>query len=392
MKAVFIHDHPFLTDGNNYYSDKLPYSTWLRYLQFFNKLEVFSRVVASVDGEGLPLSSGNNVTFTAAPNISQVSSFGRTRMFQRARLKKIISSCDAVIARLPSEYGLMGIQLARELGKSVVVEVVGCPWDALWNYGGVKSKLYAPILTYRVKKAVKYSDFVIYVSQTFLQSRYPASKSSYITAISNVEIPHLSTRILNRRLERIARFDCNFVIFGLIGSLKSRYKGVHVAIEALSILVRTVPNARLRILGGGDPDPYLKLMKKFGLSQEHVSFDGLLPTGDPVFNWLDDIDIYLQPSFQEGVPRSLIEAMSRGCPALASTAGGIPELLNGEATFSPGDVQKMFLLMRKSLENRDWLAQQAARNFNVAESYNKSILDARRIKFFNTFASTIKSG
>jgi hypothetical protein len=41
------------------------------------------------------------------------------------------------------------------LNKKLVVEVVGCAWDSLWNYGNLKAKMYAPILTYRMKKAVK---------------------------------------------------------------------------------------------------------------------------------------------------------------------------------------------------------------------------------------------
>src|SRR5690625_396249 len=53
-----------------------------------------------------------------------------------------------------------------------------------------------------------------------------------------------------------------------------------------------------------------------------------------VFDWLETIDLYAQPSRQEGLPRALIESMSRGVPAFGANTAGIPELLENEFIFS----------------------------------------------------------
>ena len=56
--------------------------------------------------------------------------------------------------------------------------------------------------------------------------------------------------------------------------------------------------------------PWMQEAKKMNVSN-FIQFDGTLPSGQKVYDWLDEVDIYLQPSFQEGLPRALIEAMSR---------------------------------------------------------------------------------
>ena len=62
--------------------------------------------------------------------------------------------------------------------------------------------------------------------------------------------------------------------------------------------------------------------------RDRIVSRGRIPTGAPIFEFLDSLDLYLQFSRGgEGLPRALVEGMSRGCPAIGSTVGGIPELL-----------------------------------------------------------------
>jgi glycosyltransferase involved in cell wall biosynthesis len=292
----------------------------------------------------------------------------------------LILKYDVVIARLPSEYGLMAVELANKLNKKLVVEVVGCAWDSLWNYGNLKAKMYAPILTYRMKKAVKNADFISYVSQEFLQSRYSGSEKAITVSVSNVEIPLLNEDILKKRLEKI-ELKNEKIVFGLIGSFKTKYKGIHDAIPVLGKLSKKYPNLEFRILGSGNPDEYIEMAKQYNI-EDKVFFDGVLPSGEAVFKWIDNIDVYIHPSYQEGVPRALIEAMSRGCPSIASTAGGIPELLDKNLTFNPSDKNKFYEILEKNIFSIEWRIEQARRNFEKSKEYQKDILDKRRFDFF----------
>ena len=53
-----------------------------------------------------------------------------------------------------------------------------------------------------------------------------------------------------------------------------------------------------------------------------------IKVGDEFGHTNDNIDVFIMPSLQEGLPRSMVEAMSRGCNVIGSRVGGIPELLD----------------------------------------------------------------
>ena len=119
---------------------------------------------------------------------------------------------------------------------------------------------------------------------------------------------------------------------------------------------------------------------------ENARFCGTLASGTAVNQWLDDIDLYIQPSLTEGLPRALIEAMSRGCPALGSGAGGIPELLAPECIHKPGDSATLAKMLETAIQDKDWQKSQAARNFREAAAYDSKVLDDIRREFWLDFA------
>jgi len=118
--------------------------------------------------------------------------------------------------------------------------------------------------------------------------------------------------------------------------------------------------------------------------ENSVIFDGVLPAGEAVYQWLDQIDLYIQPSLTEGLPRALIEAMSRGCPAIGSRVGGIPELLQEDCMHNPKNYKELGKLILNSL-NQDWMKEQAQRNFHVAKNYYKDVLGRKRTMFWEKF-------
>jgi len=296
-------------------------------------------------------------------------------------LAAVIESFDAVIARMPSETGLLGAALARKFKKRLLIELAGCTWDGLWNYGSWKAKLYAPVRFWRVRRAVRLAPFVLYVSRIFLPRRYPTHGIS--ACVSDVEIPFPNPVILSQRERRIHGARDPFIL-GLIGRLDNKTKGIQTAINALAEYKGKIPNFELRILGEGDPEQWQKLVRQHEL-ENRVRFCGTVPSGQPVRDWLDDVDLYLQPSFQEGLPRALVEAMSRACPAIGSTAGGIPELLPPEYLFRPGDAAELSRLICEISSDTERQTSLAQRNFQVAQGFSSNILNAQRTAFWKKF-------
>jgi glycosyltransferase involved in cell wall biosynthesis len=392
MKAAFCYDHVFVRAGGGeiYSSGAFSASSWQRYLAVFDELVVISRCRRLGEHErldGLNRASAPGVSFVFVPSLAGVTDLLTRRAEVRAALRSAVAGVDGVVVRLPSAIGSRAVEVARELDKPIAAEVVGCPWDALWNYGSWLGKVYAPVAAWRTRRAVRRARHVLYVTGAFLQRRYPALGKT--TFASNVEIPTPAPEVLDRRLERIAAQGPSRVL-GLIGSIGHRYKGVHTAIEALARLSAELPQLELRVLGGGDPGPLMALADRLGVAAR-VRFCGRLPGGRPVLDWLDQVDIYLQPSFQEGLPRALIEAMSRGCPAIGSTAGGIPELLEPAWRHRPGDAPALARLIRRLALDEDARAAAARRNFQCARNYGASELQSRRQAFWSAFAEQVRT-
>ncbi|MDD3519038.1 MAG: glycosyltransferase, partial [Chromatiales bacterium] len=305
LRLVFAHDHRFVRDGDRYLSaGQFNANTWQRYLDICDELVVVARegkIQSGMQTGDYNVASRPAVSFRFVPDLAGAGAFLLHRQAARRIMHAEVANADGVIARLPSETGLLAIEVARQQHKPWAVEVVGCAWDALWNYGNLQGKLYAPVMSRRMRQAVARAPFATYVTQSFLQHRYPC-EAGIVSACSDVDLAPPRTDVLTARLARACETDRKAVVFGLIGTLKGRYKGIQTAIAALAQIRSWHPDCRLRILGSGDPEPWRRLAQGFGIA-DAVTFDGVLPSGEPVLDWLDEIDVYLQPSLQEGLPR-----------------------------------------------------------------------------------------
>lgn len=104
---------------------------------------------------------------------------------------------------------------------------------------------------------------------------------------------------------------------------------------------------------------------------------------------LDTCDIYVQPSLQEGLPRALIEAMSRGCPCIGARTAGIPELLPEECLTSRGSAGAIAGAVSAML--RSDLSRYACESCRTALAYQGPVLDARRKAFFDRIRREVAS-
>lgn len=101
-----------------------------------------------------------------------------------------------------------------------------------------------------------------------------------------------------------------------------RPKGVHVLLEALADLRDRGRSFTLDVLGTGPYEEELKALAKELELDDTVKFRGFqdLPG---VLTHMDQADVFVFPSFGEGMPRVLLEAMARGLPIIATDVGGI---------------------------------------------------------------------
>jgi glycosyltransferase involved in cell wall biosynthesis len=381
MQLLFVHDHRFYRDdsGAVFTSGSLPAEVWDRYLAHFDSVHVIGR-----DGGQLPAnakyahSNRPGVTFDLIPNVTYRQLVLGSKAL-RGRLRSNVEACDAAVLRLPSELGFIAAAQCRNLRKPYAVEMVGCAWDAMRNHGSWSAWLYSPLFYQRTRRALRRSPLTLYVTSRWLQQRYPTDGKAY--AASDVEIEPMTKGQLQSRRARLREVtEGKPPELGTVASLRIQSKGIQTALGALEILRNEGFDLRYRVLGGGDPSPWISLAKRHGVA-DLVSFDGVRPAGEGVRQWLDTVDIHLQPSFQEGLPRATVEAMSRGAACIGSTCGGIPELLPPERLHEPGDVAGLAARIRALATDPRQLAEASAADLETSLAFRPERLAAIRSEF-----------
>ena len=381
MRLLFVHDHRFYrgASGSIYTSGSLPAEVWERYLAHFDSVVVVGR-----DGGPMPADSNFALSSRAGVNFELLSDISYGQMVRgskrlRKQVRACVEGCDAAILRLPSELGFLAASECRKAGRAYAVEMVGCAWDAMRNHGARAARLYAPIFYLRTRRALRRAPRVLYVTRQWLQRRYPTNGAS--SGASDVEIAPLNEREEQARRDRLLRIGKGEPPeLGTVASLRIRSKGIQTALAALEALRKEGIELRYRVLGGGDASPWIALAERHGVA-DLVSFDGVRPAGKGVAGWLDSIDIHLQPSFQEGLPRATVEAMSRGAACIGSTCGGIPELLPADRLHEPGDVALLATRIRALATDPVALAEASARDFETSLAFLPERLAAIRSQF-----------
>lgn len=301
-----------------------------------------------------------------------------------AKIESAMKDCDLVVGRCPSIAAYKAAGVARKLKKPFFAESMGCAWDAYWNHG-IVGKVIAPYMFFKMKNVVKNADYALYVTSEFLQKRYPCKNDSI--AASNVLIEKIDEAVLQKRVGKEAD---EVITLMTTAAVNVKYKGQQFVIRAIPKLNKLGVRVKYVLVGEGD-DSYLRSeAERLGVS-EQVEFKGRMPL-DEVLELLDEADVYIQPSLQEGLPRAMIEAMSRGCACIGAKTAGIPELIDGEFVVRRKNVLDIVDRVYKYTELSDEQRSEISRrNFEEAKKYEADCLNARREAYYQIVKDKISS-
>lgn len=112
-------------------------------------------------------------------------------------------------------------------------------------------------------------------------------------------------------------------VIGVIGRLNPE-KGQRVFLKAMERIVRPYPQWKGLIIGDGRDRSMLERQCQENGLDKAVIFAGYR---EDMANYYQFLDLLVLPSLSEGLPNTVLEAMSFGIPVLASAVGGVPEVL-----------------------------------------------------------------
>ncbi len=367
-------------DGAVWTSTTFPYPFWERYLEVFDEVNVIARAapVPSVPS-GWRRVDGPGVHFSAVPYYVGPLQFLKKRKTVKEKILSSFKDTDAIIMRMGSVLGgILRKELLRR-NHPFAVEVVADPYD-VFAPGAFAHPLrpYLRIVGYRkLRRVCRESVATAYVTRDALQRRYPGGEQTHMAYFSDVEIPDAAFVRQGRTYGSTPK-PLKLI---MVGGLNQLYKAPHILVDAMAKVVKQV-DAVLTFVGDGKHRPELaEQAKKLGIADK-VIFRGELTGGKAVLDELDRQDVFVLPSFQEGLPRAMVEAMARGLPCVGSTVGGIPELLGKDDVVPPGDAAALAAKIVEVAKNPGRLAAMSARNVIKAQEYTEAPLRKRRVAFY----------
>lgn len=377
------------TSGNLYNSGTYGSEFWQRYLQVADHITLVMRKESVIYEPDEAQKRFNIIDTTKIDFVELPDKFSSIKTFLKPSTRKKMKSTvfeqlqknDGAIIRLPGAE--FAVKCANKLNKPYLVEVVGCPFDSFWNHS-LFGKILAIPSWFRLKSALKKAKNAIYVTNEFLQKRYPTKGNS--VGCSDVSIKN------TEKFEDICTSknkDKDKIIMGTAAAIDVRYKGQQYVIRALSELKKQgICNFEYQIAGIGDSSYLKSQIIKYNVEDE-VKIVGSIPH-DQISDWYKNLDVYIQPSKQEGLPRSLVEAMNAGVASVGSKIAGIPELLDDESVFKKGNVKEICKILIK-FSDEDFRMEKAEKCYKKSLEYNSEILNKRRLDFIRRVFSNSKN-
>lgn len=196
---------------------------------------------------------------------------------------------------------------------------------------------------YAVRKVVDKSDVIIALSEywkEYFKNEFPTKRVEIIKNVISAPVVHK---------QQTGYFTLLFL--GLLG----KNKGIYDLLECIwDHKVEFQGILKLYIGGNGEIEHVKQLIKEYGI-EDIVIFEGWV-SGDKKIELLNKSDAYILPSYKEGLPISILEAMSYGMPIISTPVGGIPEIVsNGENGYlvEPGNKEDIYKAIISLLNNTD---------------------------------------
>lgn len=379
----FVTEGRFVRNDNGVYTQGgFPYRLWERYLSVFERITIVARVRQDGGGADGFRSDGPNVSFWDLPYYEGPRDYLRVRRCFKQRINAVVDSIEkehaSVICRVPGLIGGKMAELLKKDEQEYACEIVGDPWD-VYAPGSLNSPL-RPFLrlyfTLQLKRQVSSAEQALYVTENYLQGRYPAKKAVFVTNASNVQIKDADIRPRGS----YSGFGSAINLLS-IGSLDQLYKAPDIILKAVRELYKLGVICNLVWVGGGRYlNSMIQLAERLKISHQ-VRFVGSVEH-DSVYDYIRRSDLYLQVSRTEGLPRALIEAMSHGIVCIGTRVGGIPELLNDEVLIHKNSVSELVSCILKLVNDIELCNSCSHYNINQSIRYTEKKLQAKREAFY----------
>ena len=243
------------------------------------------------------------------------------------------------------------LHIARRSGRKVILHIHASRFKDYYNEADQKGKNW-------ILSTLLAADLLVVLSQSWKDW----FESIGVPAVQ-IEILHnITASPVLREIPDNGR--TNFLFLGEIGERK----GVFDIIQAISAHKNVLKDEILFQIGGNRHEKELREAIHESTLDNFVKFAGFV-FGDKKIEMLNQADVFILPSRNEGLPISILEAMSYGCAIISTPVGGIPEVVTDNGILvEPGNIEEIYEAMLR-LTDRKLVKEMGARSREAVQSY-----------------------
>lgn len=175
--------------------------------------------------------------------------------------------------------------------------------------------------------------------------------------------------------------NMNVLFLGRLGKRKGSYD----LVEALPNVLKEVPEAQFFLGGDGEINKTQQIIEQKGL-QNSIKLLGWLQDDQKV-EYLKKCSVFILPSYQEGMPMSVLEAMSYGLAVLSTNAGGIPQIIDNGVDgvrIEAGEVDQIEKSLIELLRSIEWKKKLAQAGYEkVKKEFNAEVLTNELVQIYS---------
>lgn len=242
------------------------------------------------------------------------------------------------------------VRLGKLLGKKVVLHIHG---------GGFKE--YYVTKPRWIISVLDKCDAIITLSDSWKQFFQSITKCPNIFVVENIVVRPIQ-KTIGKDTDRL-----HLLFLGLIAEAK----GIFDLLEALHDNANIFHDKVILHIGGDGKVQELKeKLNCYGLN-DMVVYEGFV-SGKKKTDLLLKSDAFILPSYTEGLPVSILEAMSYSMPILSTPVGGIPEVVKDGVNgflFTPGDKLAMVASITRLLEDKDRKKIMGNKSYKIVQPY-----------------------
>lgn len=291
----------------------------------------------------------------------------------RIRFEKMVKNCDILHVHMSADNSFyrkaMFIRKAYKEKKKIIIHMHGSTFDLFYKERCNDAQ------KQEVKSVFAMADKVIALSEdwkSFL-AEYVCEPEKIAVIYNAVKMPMPYEKDYSSQ---------KMLFLGILG----QRKGIYDLIEVLPEIFEKYPKAHIFLGGDGEREQAERLCRKKAIA-EHVTFLGWVK-GVEKDKLLKECSIYVLPTYHEGMPMSILEAMSYGMAVVSTHVGGIPHIIkDGENGLlcEAGDKEQLRCAVCKLLEDselRKCMGIHALEKINMDFDIEKSISQIVDIYFF----------